>query len=98
MRRPYPTGVPHLGQNSKPSPSSKPQEAHPESGITPPHVTLAVLDEVEELGIENVWMQPGAERAEVIARCDRPFDTRLACPQPRSRHTVDCSDSLENVH
>ena len=40
------------------------------SFITPPHVTLAVLDEVEERGIGNVWMQPGAESAEVIARCE----------------------------
>ena len=39
------------------------------SVITPPPVTLQVLDELSELGITKVWLQPGAENDEVVAKC-----------------------------
>jgi predicted CoA-binding protein len=38
--------------------------------ITPPPVTLKVVEEAAALGINQVWMQPGAESAEAIARAD----------------------------
>ncbi len=34
--------------------------------ITPPAVTIHVIEEAIEHGIENVWMQPGAESNEAI--------------------------------
>jgi predicted CoA-binding protein len=39
------------------------------SVITPPPVTLELLDEIVELGISKVWLQPGAESDEVMAKC-----------------------------
>lgn len=39
------------------------------SVITPPPVTLSLLDDIAELGISKVWLQPGAESPEVVAKC-----------------------------
>ena len=36
--------------------------------ITPPAVTLKVVEEAAGLGIKRLWMQPGAESAEAVAR------------------------------
>lgn len=40
------------------------------SVITPPSVTESVVDEAARLGVEFVWMQPGAESAVAIERAD----------------------------
>ncbi|KAI8927989.1 CoA-binding protein [Entophlyctis helioformis] len=44
--------------------------AHPASTsvsiITPPHVTTSVLKQAVELGVRNVWLQPGSESAEGV--------------------------------
>ncbi len=34
--------------------------------VVPPPVTLSVLRECEQLGLRNVWIQPGAESEEVL--------------------------------
>lgn len=34
--------------------------------ITPPKVTLKVLENAKNIGIQNVWIQPGAEDEAVI--------------------------------
>lgn len=34
--------------------------------ITPPKVTLQVLQDARKLGIQNIWIQPGGEDKEVI--------------------------------
>jgi len=39
--------------------------------VTKPEVTLKVLEEVKELGIKDVWMQPGAESGEAIEYCSK---------------------------
>ncbi|MFT7462025.1 MAG: putative CoA-binding protein [Pseudohongiellaceae bacterium] len=36
--------------------------------ITPPGITLAVVEEAAAAGYSRLWMQPGAESAEAIAR------------------------------
>jgi len=36
------------------------------SVITPPKITLQVVEDAIEKGIKNIWMQPGAESAEAI--------------------------------
>ena len=41
------------------------------SVITPPKVTVGVLEEAAKLGIKRVWLQPGCEDAEVLATADR---------------------------
>ncbi|KAL0082997.1 CoA-binding protein [Phycomyces blakesleeanus] len=39
--------------------------------ITPPKVTLEILKKAKALGIENIWIQPGAEDAEVLNYCSQ---------------------------
>lgn len=41
--------------------ASLPQSVHGVSIITPPPVTERVVEEAAQLGIQHVWMQPGAE-------------------------------------
>lgn len=36
------------------------------SVITPPKVTLSVIQECKKLGISNIWLQPGSEDQSVI--------------------------------
>ncbi|MEC9466404.1 MAG: CoA-binding protein [Myxococcota bacterium] len=45
-----------------------PEPIHGVSIITPPQVTETVMDEVIELGIRHVWMQPGAESARALEK------------------------------
>ena len=40
------------------------------SVITPPAVSLRVVEEAARLGIRHVWLQPGAEDAAVIRRAE----------------------------
>lgn len=35
--------------------------------VVPPRVALRVLEECQELGLDNVWLQPGAESPEVMS-------------------------------
>ena len=39
------------------------------SVITPPHVTEQVVDKAIAGGIENIWMQPGAESTAAVEKC-----------------------------
>ncbi|WP_131782918.1 CoA-binding protein [Legionella gresilensis] len=39
--------------------------------ITPPTVTDKVVEEALEVGIKNIWMQPGAESSYSIDRCEK---------------------------
>lgn len=41
------------------------------SVITPPAVTIGVLEEAAKLGIKQVWLQPGCENAEVLATAEK---------------------------
>ncbi len=50
--------------------SSLPEPVHGVSIITPPAVTEAVVDEAIKLGIQHLWMQPGAESPSAIARAE----------------------------
>ena len=56
------------GVPSYPSLSSLPSPAHGVSIITPPAVTERVIDEAITLGIGHLWLQPGAEHDDAIAR------------------------------
>ncbi len=47
-----------------------PADAKSISIITPPAVTERVVEEAARKGIENVWMQPGAESDRAIAACE----------------------------
>lgn len=47
-----------------------PKKPHAISIITPPPVTERIVEEAKRLGIEHLWMQPGAESAKAIARAE----------------------------
>jgi predicted CoA-binding protein len=36
--------------------------------VTPPRVSLAVVEEAARLGVRHIWLQPGAEDEAVLAR------------------------------
>ncbi len=40
------------------------------SGVTPPHVTEAVVEDAARAGVEIVWIQPGAESEAAVARAE----------------------------
>lgn len=46
-----------------------PDEVKSLSVITPPKITEQVVEAAIAKGIENVWMQPGAESPVAVARC-----------------------------
>lgn len=51
---------------SVPSIKSLPREVKSISIITPPSITEKIVHEAVEHGIENIWMQPGAESESAI--------------------------------
>ena len=55
--------------------------------VVPPQATLQVLKTAAEMGLENVWVQPGAESAEVMAYLTEHDFNYLAnaCIMVRSR-------------
>ena len=38
--------------------------------VVPPDIALDILDELEIVGITKVWLQPGSESKDVIAKCE----------------------------
>ncbi len=57
--------------------------------VVPPKVALGVIRQCEELGLMNVWLQPGAESPENLAFLEeRPFNYLAnACIMVQSRVT-----------
>ncbi|MCP4305386.1 MAG: CoA-binding protein [bacterium] len=55
--------------------------------VVPPQATIAVLRKANEMGLDNVWVQPGAESAEVMAYLTEHDFNYLAnaCIMVRSR-------------
>jgi uncharacterized protein len=51
--------------------ASLPEDVKSISVITPPSVTEKVVEAAARKGIENVWMQPGAESDTAIETCRR---------------------------
>ena len=47
-----------------------PAEVTSLSIITPPMITEQVVEQAIACGIKNIWMQPGAESPNAIARCE----------------------------
>ena len=50
--------------------ASMPQPVHGVSIVTPPIVTEKVVQMAAALGIEHLWMQPGAESEAAVARAE----------------------------
>ena len=47
-----------------------PDEVKSLSMITPPKITEQLVEEAIGKGIENIWMQPGAESPTAVRRCE----------------------------
>ena len=47
--------------------TSLPEKVHGISVITPPEITASIIEQAGKLGIEHIWLQPGAENATAIA-------------------------------
>ncbi len=63
-RRVYPVNPgagPVEGHESFPDLASLPEPVHGISVITPPAVTESIIRQAGQLGIQHVWLQPGAE-------------------------------------
>lgn len=58
------------GATCVPSVLELPDDVMSISVITPPAITERVVEEAARKGIENVWMQPGAESEQAIATCE----------------------------
>lgn len=56
------------GVQAFPTLTALPEPVHGISIITPPAVTVKVIDEAGRLGIKHVWMQPGAENELAVAK------------------------------
>ena len=58
------------GVTAYPDLAACPQVPHGLSIVTPPAITEQVVAEALALGIQNLWMQPGAEHAGAIASAE----------------------------
>lgn len=56
------------GLEASPSLERLPEPVPHVSVVTPPSVTLAVVEEAARAGVELLWMQPGAESEEAVRR------------------------------
>lgn len=59
-----------LSETCYPDLLSLPEKVHSVSIITPPAVTAKVVDDAIAAGVKHLWMQPGAENYEAIARAE----------------------------
>jgi hypothetical protein len=59
-----------LGEKCYPSVSDLPEVPEVVVAVMPPKMTEALVDELARVGVKNVWIQPGAESAEAVARAD----------------------------
>ena len=57
------------GQACVASVSDLPEETVSISVITPPQITERVVEQAIAKGIENIWMQPGAESQAAVTAC-----------------------------
>jgi predicted CoA-binding protein len=58
------------GQSCVASVGELPDEVTSLSIITPPKITEQIVEEAIAKGIENIWMQPGAQSAQAVTRCE----------------------------
>jgi predicted CoA-binding protein len=56
------------GLRAYPDLASLPERVHGVSIITPPEVTIGIVEQAARAGIRHLWMQPGAESEAAIAR------------------------------
>jgi predicted CoA-binding protein len=59
------------GIDCVPSVAELPDNVRSLSVITPPKITEAVVEAAIARGIDNIWMQPGAESPAAVAACQK---------------------------
>ncbi len=59
------------GLETFPDLASLPQPVHGISVITKPDVTERIVEQAAELGVKNIWMQPGAESEKAVKRAEQ---------------------------
>ena len=59
------------GLQAYPDLDSLPEPVHGVSIITPPPVTETIMDDIIRLGIQQVWIQPGAESETGIRKAEQ---------------------------
>ncbi len=57
------------GERCYPSVLDLPKKPDVVNIVTPPEVTLEILKQCKQLGIEYVWLQPGTENQQVLDFC-----------------------------
>ena len=65
----HPDAEPVDGETIYPTLADLPVRAEVVDIVVPPNVTEQVVRDCKELGIERVWMQPGAESSRAVAFC-----------------------------
>ncbi|MCP4600858.1 MAG: CoA-binding protein [Proteobacteria bacterium] len=58
------------GLKAYPDIASVPESSLALSVVTPPRITLNVVEEALKLGVRHIWMQPGAENKEAIEKAE----------------------------
>ena len=64
----HPTANVIENQKVFPNLAALPESVHGVSVVTPPHVTEQVVEQVGQMGIGHLWLQPGAESDRAIER------------------------------
>ena len=59
------------GLPAYPNLAELPEGAYGISIVTPPEVTQSIVEQAGQLGIKNVWMQPGAESESAITHAEQ---------------------------
>ncbi|REJ92601.1 MAG: CoA-binding protein, partial [Planctomycetota bacterium] len=59
------------GLTAYPDLSSLPETVYGVSIVTPPDVTEQIVEEAAALGVQHLWMQPGAESRAAIERAEK---------------------------
>ena len=58
------------GVSSSPDLQSLPEPVHGISIITPPLITEQIVEQAGKLGIQHVWMQPGAQSDSALSKAE----------------------------
>ncbi|NLX61586.1 MAG: CoA-binding protein [Tissierellia bacterium] len=58
------------GEKVYPTLKSIPKKIEVVDVVVPPKVTLGLLDEIKDLGIEYIWFQPGTYDEEVVEKAE----------------------------
>ena len=67
----HPTADVIENQKVFPNLATLPESIHGVSVVTPPHITEQVGEQIGQMGIGHLWLQPGAESTRAIERSEQ---------------------------